>query len=357
MTPLPGVRKIAVLRANALGDLVFALPALTALRRAYPEARITLLGRGLHEAVFNDRPSPVDEIVRLPRLPVLAPEGDGDPGAFFERMRAERFDLAVQLHGGGRESNPVVKALAARTTVGLCAPDAVALDRCVPYVYYQHEVARYLEVVARVGATPVELEPRLAVTAADVAAARPVVEQAGRPMAILHPAATDLRRRWPAEGFAAVGDGAAAAGLSVVLIGLESEEEVTAAVAGRMRRPFLDVTGRLDLSALIGLLSCAAVVVGNDSGPIHLAAAVGARTVGIYWCGNMINGAPLTRTRHRQAIAWAVRCPVCGVDNVHKQCNHRDSFVAEVPADEVLGYVMDLVGEPERSPLAHTGGP
>jgi ADP-heptose:LPS heptosyltransferase len=345
------VRKIAVVRANALGDLVFALPALSALRSAYPEARITLLGRSLHEAVFNERPSPVDEIVRLPRLPVVAPDGEGDPAAFFERMRAERFDLAVQLHGGGRESNPVVKALGAGTTVGLCAADAVALDRCVPYVYYQHEVVRYLEVVGLVGATPVELEPRLAVTAADVAASRSVVAETRRPTAILHPAATDHRRRWPAEGFASVGDAAAAAGLSVVLIGLESEKEATAAVTAAMRHPVLDLTGRLDLPALIGLLSRAAVVVGNDSGPIHLAAAVGARTVGVYWCGNMINGAPLTRTRHRQAIAWAIRCPVCGVDNARERCNHRDSFVAEVPAEEVIGHVMDLVSEAKQAPL------
>ena len=351
MTRLAGVRKIAVVRANALGDLVFALPALTALRHAYPEARITLFGRSLHEAVFSGRPSPIDEIVRLPRLPVLAPDGQGDPAAFFERMRGECFDLAVQLHGGGRESNPVVKALGARTTAGLCAADAVALDRCVPYVYYQHEVVRYLEVVGLIGATPVELEPRLAVTTADVAASRSIVAETGQPMAILHPAATDHRRRWPAEGFAAVGDAAAAAGLSVVLIGLNSETEVTAAVAAGMRHPVLDVTGRLDLPALIGLLSRAAVVVGNDSGPIHLAAAVGARTVGIYWCGNMINGAPLTRSRHRQAIAWAIRCPVCGVDNVREHCTHRDSFVAEVTAEEIVGHVMDLVDEAKRTPV------
>ena len=73
---------------------------------------------------------------------------------FFEDMRQERFDVAVQLHGGGRHSNPFVRRLGARLTVGLRAEDAPALDRTVPYRYFQHETLRFLEVAAQLGVRP-----------------------------------------------------------------------------------------------------------------------------------------------------------------------------------------------------------
>ena len=86
-------------------------------------------------------------------------------------MRAEGFDLAVQLQGAGCHSNPFVCRLGARVTAGSQAPDAPSLDRTVPYTGHQHEIYRFLEVVGLVGAAPVTLEPRLQVTAHDRAAA------------------------------------------------------------------------------------------------------------------------------------------------------------------------------------------
>ena len=100
-------------------------------------------------------------------LPPGVPPGD-DPAPdaavlapLFERLRAESFDVAVQLHGGGANSNPVVRRLGARVTAGSRADDAPALDRTVHYEVFQPEVLRYLEVVGLVGAYPVGLEPAL----------------------------------------------------------------------------------------------------------------------------------------------------------------------------------------------------
>src|SRR5205085_2766938 len=144
-----GTRKIAVLRANAIGDLMFSLPALQSLRAAYPAAEITHLGAPWHADFVPGRVRPVDRVVVVPpvrgvTLPDTA-EGGTDTGPFLSEMRAEGFDLAIQLHGGGQNSNPLVAALGARTTIGLRAPDALALDRNVPFYYWQHEVLRCLE--------------------------------------------------------------------------------------------------------------------------------------------------------------------------------------------------------------------
>src|SRR5919205_3378528 len=168
------VRKIAVLRAGGIGDFVFALPALQALRAAYPEAEITLLGAAWHEEFLSGRPGPPERAIAVPpSTGVNGPdtgvdEDDEELKRFFARMREEHFDLALQMHGGGGYSNPFVRRLGARITAASRAPGAPPLDRCVPYVYHQSEYLRYLEIASLVGARTANLEPRLTVTERDL---------------------------------------------------------------------------------------------------------------------------------------------------------------------------------------------
>src|SRR5690606_25460688 len=104
---VPDVRRIAVLRANAIGDFVLTLPALQALRDTYPESHITLLGLPWHEAFLRGRESPVDEVVALPPISGLTEEAHSkEPSPVQERcmarLREVGFDIALQWHGGGR---------------------------------------------------------------------------------------------------------------------------------------------------------------------------------------------------------------------------------------------------------------
>jgi len=354
--------KVAVLRANRVGDYVFTLPALTALKARWPDAELTLLGCRWHAGFLDGRPGPVDRVVAVPPahgVNVLdgppAPEGELD--AFFARMRAERFDLAVQLHGGGRWSNPFVRRLGAARTAGLRAEDAEPLDVSVPYVYWQNEVVRSLEVARALGAPPVDLDPVLAVTQtdrADAAAHRPA-----EPYAVLCPGASDPRRRWPAAAFAAAGDALAADGLRVVVTGSADEGPVVAGVVDAMTAPADALAGTAGLGALCALLAGAAVVVTNDSGPLHLANAVGTPTVGIFWGGNLVNGAPPYRARHRPVPSFRVACPRCGADCMDPaaRCAHPDSFVADVPVTAVLAAARDLLAAHDRATPVAAGAP
>jgi hypothetical protein len=142
---------------------------------------------------------------------------------FFARMRAERFDLAVQLHGGGRHSNPFLRRLGAGVTAGSRTPNAQPLDRTVPYTGHQHEIHRFLEVAGLVGAAPVTLEPRLQVTDADRAEAAAALAGDDRPLVVLHPGAKDPRRRWPVERLAVVGSELARKGARLAVVGTASE--------------------------------------------------------------------------------------------------------------------------------------
>ncbi len=352
---LDGVQRIAVLRCNAIGDYLMATPALGALRAVYPGAELTLLGARWHAEFLRARPGPVDRVLVLPEVPGLAGQPLGAPPAaelpgFLDAARAYRYDVAVQLHGGGAASNPLVGALGARCTIGLRDDGAPPLDRTVPYRYYQSEVARYLEVTGLLGASGTPEYPPLALTADEQRVAEELLPGPG-PWVAVHPGVSDPRRCWPADRFAEVVGRLVRDGVRVVLTGGPDDGPVAAAVRSATAAPLLDLTGCTPLGVLAAVLHRCALVIGNDSGPLHLARAVGTATVGLYWCGNAINAGPPTRTRHRPLLSWTVHCPQCGVDATpvgfpHRPgdgCAHRPSFLDQIPVAEVLAEARDLL--------------
>jgi ADP-heptose:LPS heptosyltransferase len=235
--------------------------------------------------------------------------------------------------------------LGARVTAGSQAPDAPARDRAVPYAGHQHEIHRFLEVVGLVGAAPVTLEPRLQVTAADRAEAAAALAGDDRPLVVLHPGANDPRRRWPVERLAVVGSELARKGARLAVVGTAADQPLADRLLATLEGDAADLTGRLGLGGLAGLLERAILLVGNDSGPRHLAAAVGTATVAVHWCVSLGSYGPLSRARHRAPTAWRLHCPVCGANGLQQDCrsSHDASFVADVTTDEVLAEALDLL--------------
>lgn len=345
---IANVWKLAVLRANRLGDFLFSSSALEALHATYPQAELVLLALPWHAAFLKQRPSPVDRVIVVPPYGGVSvdPHEETDQAQvsrFFQAMQQEGFDLACQFHGGGHFSNPFVKQLGARVTIGLKAEDAIPLDRWLPYSYYQSEYIRYLEVAALAGARFHRVEPHITVTEQDRAEAGQVLPEMAPPLAVLHPGARDPGRRWPPEKFALVGDALAQSGLRIAITGTHGEQELAARVGEAMHAESLNVCGRFSLGGLAALLARSRVMVSNDTGPLHLAHAVGARTVGIYWCLNMITAAPLSRLRHHPLVSWQLNCPVCGCDRSCNHCAHTVSFVSSISADEVIAAAHSLL--------------
>jgi ADP-heptose:LPS heptosyltransferase len=345
----PDVRRIAVLRGGGIGDLMFVLPAVESLAAAYPGAEIVLLGMPSHAALLADRPAPFSAVEVLPVHPGVREGAAVDPAAteaFVERVRALRLDLAVQAHGGGGNSNPFLLRLGARHSVGTAAPGAPRLERNLPYRYFQHETQRWLEVAALAGAPAVRLEARL--RGRDNTRPRDGV----RPRLVVHPGATDPRRRWPAERFAAVAAAVAARGVEVVVVGDASDRAAAATIVGHAADPL--VTSQADaigLPALVDLLEDSDVVLANDSGPRHVAMAVGTATVGVFWGPNMINAAPVARRRHRVHPGWILRCPRCDAplaSGDELRCDHEESWVADVGVETVLADVLELLETPRQ---------
>jgi ADP-heptose:LPS heptosyltransferase len=290
-------RAIAVLRAlPGVGDLLCAVPALRAVRRAHPQAKVTLAGL-MQATWFVERyPDLVDDLLvvaGVAGLPEVAP--DPDAAARFESgARARGFDLALQLHGSGVTSNAVAEALGARRTV---VPS--------PYRDDLPEVRRMLAVTAAAGCPPAGDDIVLPIRPDEHAKAAALAGPVG-PHVCLHPGASRPANRWPPERFAAVGDWMAASGHQVILTGTRRERPVTAAVAAAMEEPALDLAGRTTVGTLAAVFARARVVVSNDTGAAHVAAAVGTPSVVVFAPGgDAARWAPLDRTRHRPVAAGA----------------------------------------------------
>jgi ADP-heptose:LPS heptosyltransferase len=305
-----GAGRIGVLRALMLGDLLCAVPALRALRGAFPQADVTLVGLAwAHE--FADRfPHYLNAFLELPGFPGLPerPVNVRALAAMLADAQAREFDLVLQLHGSGEASNVLAVLLGGRRTAGFYRPDGYCPDpeTFIPYPDGIPEPLRLLRAVEALGAPPAGEQLEFPVREDDrreldsITAFRRV---RATPYAVVHPGARLEVRRWTAEGFAAVADGLVRRGLSIVLTGSAAERTLTRAVADAMDAPAVDLAGQTSLGALAALLDGARIVVCNDTGVSHLAAAVGAPSVVVFTTSDQTRWAPLDVRRHRAVQA------------------------------------------------------
>ncbi|HEY7060966.1 MAG TPA: glycosyltransferase family 9 protein [Chloroflexota bacterium] len=313
------VRRVGVLRALNLGDLVVAVPALRALRAGFPDAEITLIGLPWAAAFARRLRGYVDRFVEFGGHPGIA-EVPFEPrrcARFFAAQRAYGYDLAIQMHGSGRTSNAVVAALAARATVGYYeGVPSPHLTLGAPYPRDRHEIARTLGLVRLLGCPDRGTHPAFPLLLADQAEADalllPLAGDPG-PWVGIHAGAAAPARRWPPERFAAVADALAAQhGAAVVLTGGPGEANVAAAVAARIRAPALNLAGRTSVCGLAALIARLDLFVSADTGPMHVAAAVGTPSVAIFGPGDVRGWAPLDMSRH-PVVRVPVACSPCGL--------------------------------------------
>ena len=322
------VRKLAVFRGLYLGDLVAATGALRALRHGYPEAEITLISLPWATALAPHLPH-VDRLLPYPGAPGLdGGKSDEDLEKFLARMRAERFDLAVNMHGRGPTSTRLVASFEARRTAGFMGADIIdapPLDVEVPWDAEIHESRKLLLLAKEAGGLPAGAhggaEPELRVRVEDDRRARALLLP-GRPLALVHPGASVSEKRWPEDAFGQVAKGLLRRGYAVAVTGGSKEKELTRRVAG-FAPGTLDLGGRTDLSTLVALVARASVVISNDTGPAHLAYASKTPSVTLFGPSTDVDcWGPLDRGRH------AV---------------HFGNPISEVPANTVLRNIEELI--------------
>jgi ADP-heptose:LPS heptosyltransferase len=303
----PPPRRVAVFRALQLGDLLCSVPGFRALRAALPEAEIVLIGLPWARAFAARYRHYFDgfrEFPGYPGLPEQEPRLDELPD-FLAAVRGERFDLIVQMQGDGTITNPLTALFGGRRHAGYFRPGQFCPDRerFLPYPEDRHEVRRHLRLMDSLGAPPRSEAIDFPVHDADREALRAATRtEALRPgsYVCVHAGARHPSRRWPPERFAAVADALAGRGLRIVLTGTNEEVPLTRAVAEAMREPALDLAGRADLGAAAALLQGARLLVCNNTGVSHLAAALRTPSVCLlHEPGELCRWAPLDSRRHR----------------------------------------------------------
>lgn len=349
----PVRRRVLVARSDNAGDVLLAGPAVRAVAAG---AQVVLLCGPAGEAAGRLLPGVASVVTaRLPWIDADPPPVDSAAlGALVAHLAALELDEAVVLTSFHQSPLPLALLLrmaGVPRVAAICAdyPGSLldvrhAVDDDV------HEVERGLSLAGAAGHhLPPADDGRLAVAlpGPDAAARRPLALVTERPTVVVHPGASVPARTWAPQRFAAAAAAIGAAGWHVVVTGSTAERPLTAAVvagarrAGALPSAVTDLGGALDLAGLAHVLGRAVALVVGNTGPAHLAAAVGTPVVSVY-----PPTVPASRWR-----PWSVAHVLLGDQQVAcRGCRSRrcpwpgHPCVADVSAAEVVAAVAELAG-------------
>ena len=328
--PLPNVQRILLIKPDHLGDLLLATPALRWLRQTLPSARITALVGPWSSRIWSGNPD-LDELVELPF-----------PG--FERTPVRRRSLrpyllllktAYQLRRGAYDAALLLRddhwwgaALAALAAIPQrighahprCRP---FLTTALPYDPREHVTRQALAVVTALTGVPlppeaIDLLPtRFMPTPAEVAwAAAWHADHCthDQRLIVLHPGTAGPMKLWPPDKWVVVADALSADPRNLLLLtGSAAELELVTQIANSLTRPPLSLVGQTTVGQLTALFGHADLVVGLDSGPLHLAVSQGRPTIHLFGPSDQLRFGPWGSPKHHQVLNAGIACSPCGI--------------------------------------------
>jgi heptosyltransferase-2 len=321
--PGAGIERILIRGTNWIGDVVMTLPALAAIRKTWPGARITVLAKPWVSEIYRLSPD-VDEVFVFQEPGRHA--GVTGKLRLAGELRKDPFDCAILLQ------NAIEAAILARLagislragynsdSRGLLLTHSVRRTREIRQV---HQIDYYLEMVRALGCTlgkrSVQLHPG---EDYDGVAERLLLHygiEAGRPLIGVAPgAAYGPAKMWFPERFASVVDRLIAeTGAQALLFGSGGDKESAAAVARNVRHPLIDLAGKTDLKEAIALIVRCGLFLSNDSGLMHIAGALGIPTVAIFGSTNPATTSPVgdrSIVIHRDVTCSPCLKPTCPTD-------------------------------------------
>lgn len=290
--------RILLIRLREIGDVVFTTPAVRALRERFPDAHLAYVVEPVAEAVVRANPC-IDSVI-------LAPRGSGLSGlrhdlALGARLRREHYDIVIDFHGGPRASL-LAWLSRAPTRIGYeVAGRAWMYSTQVPRareLRARHSVENQWDLLAPLGLPapsperyPVEMTVDAAVREAVSSRLRVAGAAAERPLVVIHVSAGNPFRRWPISAFAEVAAGLASGptGCTVVMTSGPSDRDAAGLVIDTARARLSDGAadrvlkcGDFTLPELRALVDLAALYIGGDSGPMHIAATSHVPIVALY---------------------------------------------------------------------------
>lgn len=351
---LSDCRRVLVIKPSALGDVVQSLPILSGLRNLAPAAEIDwVIGAELRELV--DGHPLVDRAI-----PFHRGGGLSKYLRLLEQLASARYDAVIDLQGLLRTAAMSI-ATAAPLRIGLETARegaSAAVHRLVPQTGPDVPAhARYGRLLSWLGETERDASPRLPIRESNIARAEELLAGLPRPVVAVHPGAKWVTKRWPTAAFASVirsilGEAAG----SVVLIGAPSEATIAEEVSTRALATAPDdwtprlrnLCGRTRLLDLAALLARVDRVLSNDSGPMHLAAAMGTPVTGLFTCTSAILSGPPPLMNGRgphELLSATVPCAA----SYRKICPHagpaHHACFATITAEQVTASLIDVLSK------------
>jgi lipopolysaccharide heptosyltransferase II len=358
MTPSPWAcaRRLLAVCLDALGDVLMTTPALRALKESKPGRHVTLLTSmaGAEAARFVPE---VDQIITYHAPWMKATNGQADcraDDAVISRLRESRFDAAVIFTVYSQNPLPAaylcyLAGIPLRLAHCRENPYQLLTDwipECEPDRRSRHEVRRQLDLVATVGCHTHNEQLSFQVPSRSRLRARRLLDAIGvdhaRPWVAVHPGASAPSRRYPPELFAeAASILARDDDMQIVFTGGPRECELVESIRSLLSEPSASLAGRLGLDDLGAVISLTPVLLANNTGPVHIAAAVGTPVVVLY---------ALTNPQH---TPWGVPHRVLSHDVPCRNCyksvcpeGHHDCLRRIAPR-EVAAAVREIVGAPD----------
>lgn len=282
------VRRLLCVRLDSIGDVLMTTPAIRACRESFG-CRVTLLASNAGASVARLVPE-IDASIPF-AAPWMKPATASDDLAMIRRLRAERFDAAVIFTVYSQSPLPAaylcyLAGIPLRLAHCHENPYQLLSDWVAdpePTSLVRHEVQRQLDLVATAGARTANERLSFCVPEAARATVRALFPGRTRPLVVVHPGAAAASRRYPPEQFARATDLVIEeTGAQAVFTGGAGEQELVRDVQARMSRASLSLAGRLDLAELGALIEEADLLISNNTGPAHIAAAVGTPVVDLY---------------------------------------------------------------------------
>jgi len=292
--PKGEIKRILLIQPSRIGDIIFSLPTLSALRRTFPRARITWLVDDRCQDLVEGHPD-LDEVLVVPFKAIeeaLKKRDWKGVGQTFSRLKRElrsrSFDLSIDLHGLAKSALLVWMAgarfrIGSANTTGMKECSGFFSREIPPRLNDRHTVERNLSVIDFLGGPTKDVRFQLTISEAAQSQVREILVSAGRReqerLVVIHPGAGWLSRRWPADRFAElINTLGLTPGLWLAVIGGAAggsqEDRLFEQLFPLIRVPVINLVNRLSLKQLIALLKETDLFIGNEAGPMHLAAAL-----------------------------------------------------------------------------------
>jgi len=346
------IRRILVLRTDGLGDLVMSSPMFPALKRAFPNARVTVLAANWSRDLVPLVPG-IDDVLFLD-APWVTGGGTSAWAKLFEtirRLRNEDFDLGIDPRGDFRNNLLLFLAgIPRRVGFAITGGDYWLTD-VIPAGPDRH-LRSFARTVVEYLAPDMPCDPFLPFirlpesgknAASSFLAGHSAVRSPTRPVVVIHPAARWPGRQWSIERYAEVADRLVAEyGAAIILTGSMSERQVACSVAEKCKiANVINASGAVPFSGFLGLLALADLFIGVDSGPMHLADALGTPVIALV-------GPALARTICPSGLSSCVitfqdqfSCVPCSQTECLRKGN---SCLDAISVEHVLSAVFRILG-------------